>query len=68
MLTGPVLKKRLTEILQNLIRPMRERREEFAKDVAAVRKMLQDGTEEARTVVHETLREAKHAMKIDYFG
>jgi tryptophanyl-tRNA synthetase len=63
-----VLKKRLTEILQNLIRPMRERREEFAKDPAAVKKILKDGTEEARTVVQATLREVKHAMKIDYFG
>jgi tryptophanyl-tRNA synthetase len=63
-----VLKKRLTEILKNIIRPMRERREEFAKDPTAVRNMLQNGTERARTVVEETLREVKHAMKIDYFG
>ena len=63
-----VLKKRLTEILQKLIQPMRERREEFAKDPAAVKRILQDGTERARTVVAETLREVKHAMKIDYFG
>ncbi len=63
-----VLKKRLTEILQNLIRPMRERREEFAKDPENVKKMLQDGTERARSVVQETLRDVKHAMKIDYFA
>jgi tryptophanyl-tRNA synthetase len=63
-----VLKKRLTEILQKLIRPMRERREEYAKDPAAAKRILQDGTERARTVVAETLREVKHAMKIDYFG
>jgi tryptophanyl-tRNA synthetase len=62
-----VLKKRLTEILQKLIQPIRERRNEFSKDPAAVKKMLRDGTERARIVVRETLREVKHAMKIDYF-
>ena len=61
-------KNRLAEILQDLIRPMRERREEFAKDPVFVGKMLNEGTERARTVVQETLREAKHAMKIDYFS
>ena len=30
--------------------------------------MLKEGTERARAVVQETLREVKHAMKIDYFG
>jgi len=62
-----VLKKRLTEVLQKLIQPMRERREKFAKDPEAVKAMLRDGTERARTVVQETLHEVKHAMKIDYF-
>jgi tryptophanyl-tRNA synthetase len=63
-----VLKERLVGVLQGLIRPMRERRATFAKDPAAVRKMLQEGTERARAVVRETLREVKRAMKIDYFG
>ena len=63
-----VLKKRLTGILQDLIRPMRERRDEFAIDPTFVTNMLQEGTERARAVVAETLQEVKHAMKIDYFG
>jgi tryptophanyl-tRNA synthetase len=63
-----VLKKRLAEVLQNLVRPMRERREEFAKDPVAVNKMLEEGTERARAVVAATLYDVKHAMKIDYFG
>jgi tryptophanyl-tRNA synthetase len=62
------LKKRLTEILQDLIRPMRERRAEFEKDPESVRQMLRNGTERARAVVHATLRDVKHAMKIDYFS
>ena len=62
------LKKRLTEVLCELIRPMRERREKFAQNPKAVRKMLEKGTEEARSVVQETLRDVKRAMKIDYFS
>lgn len=63
-----VLKKRLIEILQNLIRPMRERRKKFAKDPNAVKKILEDGIAEARAVAQETLHDVKHAMKMDYFG
>lgn len=63
-----VLKKRLIEILRNLIGPMRDRRGKFAEDPAEVKKMLRDGTDRARVVVQETLHEVKHAMKIDYFG
>jgi tryptophanyl-tRNA synthetase len=63
-----ILKKRLTGVLQDLVRPMRERREKFAKDPAFVKETLQQGTELARSVVQETLRDVKHAMKIDYFG
>ncbi len=63
-----ILKKRLTEILQGVIRPVRERRETFAKDIPAVRRMLQHGSEKARAVVQETMADVKHAMKIDYFA
>ncbi len=63
-----VLKKRLTEILREFIRPIRERRTELAGDPEAIRRILQEGTERARVVVQETLRDAKHAMQIDYFG
>jgi tryptophanyl-tRNA synthetase len=63
-----VLKKRLTEILKNIIGPMRERRNELAKDPDAVRKILKEGTERARATTEATLRDVRHAMKIDYFG
>ena len=62
-----VLKKRLTEVLCNFIGPIRERREMFAKDPDAVRKILKSGTEIARSVAEDTLRDVKRAMKIDYF-
>ena len=61
------LKKRLTQVLINFIAPIRERREQFAKDPKAVMQILKDGTEEARKVARTTLAEVKRAMKIDYF-
>ncbi len=61
------LKKRLAGILSDLIGPIRERREKLAKDRNSIQRMLHDGTDRARAVVQETLREVKHAMKIDYF-
>ena len=45
-----VLKKRLTEILQALIGPIRRRRAEFAADEGAVRQVIEEGTREARAV------------------
>ena len=62
-----VLKKRLVEVLENLIGPIRERREEFAKDPEQVRKILQQGTQKAEAVAAQTLQEVKQAMGLIYF-
>lgn len=62
------IKKFLNSILQEELRPIRERREEFAKDIDAVYDMLRKGSIEARKEVAKTLNEVKKAMKIDYFG
>jgi tryptophanyl-tRNA synthetase len=62
-----VIKKRLIEVLEKLIAPIRERREEFAKDPRLVMKILEDGTKQAREVAKETMAEVRKAIKIDYF-
>ncbi len=62
-----VLKKRLTQILIDLVTPIRTRRETLAKDKDAILAIVKEGTEKARKVAIETLEEAKKAMKIDYF-
>lgn len=62
-----VVKKRLNEVLQAFLTPIRDRRQEFAKDVASVMHMLHEGTERAKAAAAQTLREVRHAMKIDYF-
>jgi tryptophanyl-tRNA synthetase len=62
-----VIKKRLNEILQNLLKPIRERREQFAKDPASVMDMLHKGTQKSRGVASQKMAEVRKAMKIDYF-
>jgi tryptophanyl-tRNA synthetase len=62
-----VIKKRLIEVLNNFLEPMRLRRKELEKDPKAIMKILEEGTEKAREVAKETLREVKRVMKIEYF-
>ena len=62
-----VIKKRLIEVLEKIIAPIRAKREEFAKNPEAVMKILEDGTKKAREVAAGTMMEVKKAVKIDYF-
>ncbi|MDR0888665.1 MAG: tryptophan--tRNA ligase [Coriobacteriales bacterium] len=61
------VKDYLFDVLNNLLAPIRERRNELAKDPAQIYDMLKAGTKRANEVAHDTLAEVKHAMKIDYF-
>jgi tryptophanyl-tRNA synthetase len=62
-----VVKKRLNEVLQELLEPIRTRREEFAKEPQEVMQMLQKGIIRAREVTSRTLTEVRAAMGINYF-
>jgi tryptophanyl-tRNA synthetase len=62
-----VIKKRLTEVLQDFISPIRERREHLAKDPKQVMDILKKGTERAREEGRLTLEQVRQAMKINYF-
>jgi tryptophanyl-tRNA synthetase len=62
-----VIKKRLINILENLISPIRTKREELSKEREAVMKILEEGTKKARIVAKETMAEVKKVMKINYF-
>ncbi|HBR70213.1 TPA: tryptophan--tRNA ligase [Candidatus Dependentiae bacterium] len=62
-----VVKKRLIEVLESFLKPIRERRAEFAKDKEQVMQILKEGTEKARSVAAQTLSEVKKAMKLHYF-
>jgi tryptophanyl-tRNA synthetase len=63
-----VIKKRLTEILQNKFADIRAKRAELEKHPEKVMKILEEGSAKARAAAAETLAEVKRAMKIDYFG
>jgi len=62
-----VIKKRLIDVLDNLISPIREKREYLAKDPKKIMEILEEGTKQACKIAKETLKEVRQAMKIDYF-
>lgn len=61
------IKRFLNNIIQDELRPIRDRREEYAKDIDKVYEILKEGTNVARKQAIDTLNEVKHSMKIDYF-
>lgn len=61
-----VVKKRLTEVLQAFLEPIRMRRAEFAKDSAAIMQILLDGSKKANVTASATLQEVRKAMCLDY--
>ena len=61
------IKKFLNDILQEELRPIRERREKLEKNPEYVYNVLKEGTRKARIKASETLKEVKEAMKINYF-
>ena len=58
------VKRRLEEILQAMIAPIRERRRELAEDRTFVREALREGTQKARAVTATTLSEVKDALGV----
>ena len=61
------VKMYLVEVLDEILKPIREKREELAKNPEEVYKMLAIGSEKARAKAQETLAEVKDAMQINYF-
>lgn len=61
------LKNRLSKLLNEMISPIRTRREELAKNPEAVMKILEEGTKKVRKEAQKTLAEVKEKLKIAYF-
>jgi tryptophanyl-tRNA synthetase len=57
-----VLKRRVEGVLQELLRPIRERREQLAQDPGYVFDILKKGTAEARELTQQTLDEVRGAL------
>lgn len=62
-----VVKRRLAEVLEAFLGPIRKRREDYARDPAEVMRLLKEGTERAREVTSRTLSEVRKAMRLDYW-
>ncbi len=62
------VKRRLFDVLDGFLGPIRERRAQYAKDPALVDEIVREGSARARDEARRTLHEVRTAMKLDYFG
>lgn len=62
------IKRFLNSILQAELEPIRARRKEYEKDIAAVYDILKTGSDKARAIAEQTLEDVKNSMKINYFA
>ena len=62
-----VIKKFLNNVLQDTLRPIREKRHELENNIEYVYDVLKSGTEVASTHARKVLSRVKKNMKIDYF-
>jgi tryptophanyl-tRNA synthetase len=62
-----VIKKRLIDILDNIIKPIREKRELLSKNPDEIINIIREGTNKARLIAKETMIEVRKAMKINYY-
>lgn len=61
-----VLKKRLIQVLNTMLEPIRERRNSFAQDKSYVMDVVMHGTAKTQERTQQTLLEVKSAMSINY--
>ena len=61
------VKRFLNDVLQEILEPIRTRREQYQKQIPEVYKMLYEGSQKARIVAEETTKKVKDAMGINYF-
>jgi tryptophanyl-tRNA synthetase len=60
------VKNYLTEVLLAFLEPIQKKRQEFTKDLGAVWKILQDGSQHAAAIAAETLSAVKDVMHLHY--
>lgn len=62
------VKKFLNKVLEAELGPIRERRKMWEAKLPEVAEILQQGTKAARAKAQETMKDVRHAMRIDYFN
>jgi tryptophanyl-tRNA synthetase len=60
------VKQRLYDALENFLKPIRERRAQFAANRKHVREIIVEGTRKGRAVAQATMEEVRDAMKLSY--
>ena len=61
------VKKYLNEIIQAELEPIRNRRKEYEKNLDYVYEVLKEGSNNARKIASNTLRDVRNAIVIEYF-
>ncbi len=61
-------KNNLYNHINDLLEPMRDRRNKFANNMPLVKEILFDGTSKARAVAQDTMHEVREAMQINYLN
>ena len=62
------VKKFLNKVLLAELEPIRERRKMWESKLPEVAEILQQGTKVARAKAQDTMKDVRHAMRIDYFN
>lgn len=62
------VKKRLTDVLNAFLDPIRERRKKYENDLDSVKKILEDGVKRGREAAGAVMDSVRKAIKIDYFS
>jgi len=60
-------KNKLTDAIEGLLTPIRERRSKYDQNPALINEILLDGTKRARDVAQKTMDEVRAAMHLNYF-
>lgn len=65
-LPNKVLKDRLTDVLNDLLEPFRDRRSHYEAHMPMVKAALEHGSKQARTVAIETMEMVRDALDLNY--
>lgn len=60
------VKRRLIEVLNGFLDPIRAKRAEFAKDPQEVMRIVLDGTQKIRAIAAQTMQEVRSVMHLNY--
>ncbi len=60
-------KKLLNNVINRMLDPIRQRRDEYEKDIPEIFNILKKGSDSARETAAQTMDEVRKAMRIDYF-